>query len=174
MGELFAFTVSPLELVVRGSIIYFGLILTIRFLLRRDVGSMSMADVLFVVLIADAAQNGMAGEYRSIADAGVLIGTLVLWNLGLDWLSYRSATIRKLVVPPALPLVRNGRLVRANLRKEWITVEELQSKLREQGIQDLSVIELACLEPSGELGVVRNDGREPSTRGRKRHQPGAA
>ncbi len=60
MRELFSFTMNPLELVARGTMMYLGLVLVLRFVLRRDVGSMSMADVLFIVLIADASQNAMA------------------------------------------------------------------------------------------------------------------
>ncbi len=160
MQGLIAFTVSPLELFVRGTAIYLGLVLVVRFLLRRDVGSMSMADVLFIVLIADAAQNAMAGEYKSLADGAVLVGTLVGWNVLLDWLAYRNATVRRLLQPPPLPLIKDGKLLRQNLRKEWITAEEIQSKLREAGIADIAEVHAASLEASGELGVLRADGSE--------------
>ena len=157
MSDLFAFSVNPLELVVRGSILYLGLVLVLRFVLRRDVGSMSVADVLFIVLVADAAQNAMAGDYVTVTDGLVLVSTLVAWNLLLDWLSYRSSAFRRFVEPPSLPLIQDGQWVRKNLKQQWITTEEVMSKLREQGVDDLSVVRLACLEPSGEIGVIRND-----------------
>ena len=165
MTDLFVFTVPPLELAVRGSVIYLGLILTLRFLLRRDVGSMSMADLLFIVLIADAAQNAMAGEYTSISDGVILVGTLVAWNLVLDWLAYYSPRFRRLIEPPALPLIKDGKWVRTNLKKEWITTDEVEAKLRELGIDDLSKVRIAYLESSGELGVIRSEGEET------RHHP---
>ena len=157
MSELFTFTMPPWELCLRGSVIYVGLVLTLRFLLRRDVGSMSTADLLFIVLIADAAQNAMAGEYRSLADGAVLIATLVAWNVLLDWLAYRSPRLRRLIEAPALPLIKNGKWQRQNLRKEWITTEEVAGKLREHGIDDIGQVRLACLEANGELGVIRID-----------------
>jgi uncharacterized membrane protein YcaP (DUF421 family) len=157
VADWFALTLSPWELVVRGSIIYLGLVLTVRFLLRRDVGSMSVADVLFIVLIADAAQNAMSGDYKSIGDGVVLVATLVAWNVFLDWLTYRSTVARRFLEPPALPLISDGKWVRANLKREWITTEEVQSKLREQGIEHLEEVKTAYLEPSGELGVIRRD-----------------
>lgn len=160
MGDLFAVSVNPLELFVRGTVIYLGLVLVVRFLLRRDVGSMSMADILFIVLVADAAQNAMAGEYKSLADGAVLVATLVAWNVFLDWLAYRSGVFRRLIEPPALPLIKEGKLLRQNLKKEWITAEEVHSKLREAGVDDITEVRLACLEPSGELGVIRTDGKE--------------
>jgi uncharacterized membrane protein YcaP (DUF421 family) len=157
MSELFTFSMNPLELFVRGSLMYLGLVLVMRFLLRRDIGSLSTPDVLFVVLMADASQNAMAGEYKSLADGVVLVGTLVAWNMALDWLSFRSAAFRRFVEPPALPLILEGRWVRRNLKKEWITTEEVLSKLREAGIEDIGLVRKAVLESSGELGVIRRD-----------------
>lgn len=157
MHELFTFSMSPWELVIRGSLMYVGLVLVMRFILRRDVGSMSMPDVLFVVLVADAAQNAMAGEYRTVADGVVLVATLVGWNLVLDWLAFHSPVFRRFIEPPALPLIVDGKWQRKNLKKEWITTEEVESKLREAGIEDVHAVKLAVLESSGELGIIRRD-----------------
>lgn len=156
-NELFQSAVQPTELFIRGSLIYLGLVLTFRFLLRRDLGSLGMPDVLFIVLVADAAQNAMAGEYRSITDGLVLVGTLVFWNLALDWLAYVSPRLRRYIELPALPLIRNGKWVRQNLKRQWITTDEVMSKLRERGIVDIKQVRLATLEPDGELGVLRAD-----------------
>src|SRR3954464_5411121 len=65
--ELFGFSIHPAEILVRGTAIYWFLFLLFRFVLRRDTGSMAISDILLVVLVADAAQNAMAGDYKSIA-----------------------------------------------------------------------------------------------------------
>lgn len=156
LEALFGLSVNPFELVIRGTLIYLGLILLFRFVLRRDFGQLGVADVLFIVLIADAAQNGMAGEYRTIADAVVLLGTLALWNLALDWASYRFKPVRKLFEAPPVELVKDGRILRHNLRRQWVTVEELMSKVREQGVTDLARIKRAVLEPDGEFSIVQD------------------
>ncbi len=159
MPELFTLSMNPVELVIRGSLMYLGLVLVMRFILRRDLGSMSMPDVLFVVLVADASQNAMAGEYKSIADGLVLVGTLVAWNIALDWLAFRWPAFRRVIELQPLPLIEEGRWLRQNLRKEWITTEEVESKLREAGIDDIALVRKAVLEPSGELGVIRRDAK---------------
>ena len=79
---LFAFSVPPLELIVRGSAIYWFLFLLFRLVLRRDIGAIGVADVLLLVLVADAAQNAMAGEYRSISDGILLVSTIIGWQRG--------------------------------------------------------------------------------------------
>jgi uncharacterized membrane protein YcaP (DUF421 family) len=165
VNELFGMTVNPAELVLRGTAIYLGLVLTFRFVLRRDVGSLGVPDVLFIVLVADASQNALAGEYRSITDGVVLVGTLVFWNIALDWLAYRSPLLRRIIEPPSLPLIKNGAWVRRNLKSQWITTEEVLSKLRERGIEDIGQVRVATLEPDGELGVLKLDSEvEPPTR----------
>ena len=108
------------ELVVRGTAMYLGLMVIVRVLLRRDIGAVGVADVLFVVIIADAAQNAMSGEYKSIADGMVLVGTLVVWNALLDYLSFRSPAFSRLMDSPARPLIRNGQRLRANLRRRGL------------------------------------------------------
>ena len=84
LAALFAVNVSPWELIFRGSVMYWFLFLVFRFLLRRDVGSIGVADVLLVVLVADASQNAMTGGYTSVAEGIILVSTLVGWNYALD------------------------------------------------------------------------------------------
>jgi uncharacterized membrane protein YcaP (DUF421 family) len=153
--ELFGLSVSPWELIIRGSAVYWFLVLVFRFVLRRDTGSVGMADILLLVIIADAAQNAMAGEYRSITDGFVLISTIIGWNLLIDRLSYRSPTIRRFFEPDQVPLVRDGRVVWRNLRREHIAEAELMSKLREQGVGDVKDVKSAYFEPDGQISVIK-------------------
>lgn len=77
-SELFGMTLSPWELVVRGSAMYLFLFVLFRVVVKRRVGSIGMADILILVIVADAAQNGMSGEYRSVTEAFILVGTLAV------------------------------------------------------------------------------------------------
>ncbi len=144
---------SLLEIVVRGTVIYLGLILLFRFL-RRDAGGLSLADLLLVVLIADASQNGMAGEYRSLTEAIVLVGTIAGWSYAIDWLSFRSPLVARLLQPAPLTLVRDGVVQRRNLRHELITMDELQSQMRLQGIDQLADVKCCYLEPDGQISII--------------------
>ena len=165
LAHLFALTVSPLELIVRGSAVYWFLYVLFRFVLRRDVGSMAMADVLLVVLIADASQNAMAGEYTSITDGCVLVATIAFWNYLLDWASYRFDVVRRIVEPPPLLLVDDGRLILRNLRRQMISIEELRGKMREHGIERWEDVHKAYMEADGEISVLRRESRGESGHG---------
>ncbi|MDQ3271768.1 MAG: DUF421 domain-containing protein [Pseudomonadota bacterium] len=159
---LFGLSLNPLELVLRGSIMYWLLFLLFRFVLRRDVGALGIADVLLLVLIADASQNAMAGGYESITDGCVLVLTIAGWNYVMDWGSFHLPWVRKLVESPPVLLIKNGRLHRRNMRHELITTEELWGKLRLQGVKDLSEVQSAFIESDGEISVLKaqasNDG----------------
>lgn len=170
--SLFRFSVNPLELVVRGALIYIGLVVVFRFALRRDLGQLGVADVLFIVLIADASQNGMAGEYRSLADAAVLLGTLAACNGTLDWATYRWTAMQRLMEAPTVELIRDGKILRRNLHREWVTVDELMGKLREQGIADVADVKIAVLEADGQLSVLQRSGRAHPTDPAKRTTAG--
>jgi uncharacterized membrane protein YcaP (DUF421 family) len=157
---VFALSLSPWELVVRGSAMFWFLFLLFRLVIRRRIGAVSIGDVLLIVIIADASQNAMAGEYRSVTDGMILVGTIVAWNVAIDWLTWRFAALERLLQPRPLLLVRNGKILWRNLRTEFVSEQELLSKLRERGVVDPSEVRMAYLETDGELSVIRRRGRD--------------
>lgn len=154
---LFVPSVSLLELFIRGSIMYVLILAAMR-VFRREGGALSIPDLLVVVLVADAAQNAMAAEYHSVTEGALLVATIFLWNFLLDWLSYRSRWVYRLLHPAPLPLVKDGKVQRRNLKAELLTMDDLQSQLRQHGIESLDEVKLCCLETDGHLSVIR---REP-------------
>jgi uncharacterized membrane protein YcaP (DUF421 family) len=165
--QMFVPSVSLLELVLRGSIMYLTILAAMR-LFRREAGSISTADLLVVVLVADAAQNGMASEYHSVTEGLVLIATIYGWNYLLDIGAYRYPRIHRLLNPPPLSLVRDGIVQRKNLRLEMLTVDDLMEQLREQGVEHLHEVKSCCLEGDGHLSVIRRKDGDDQRPQRKR------
>lgn len=151
---IFTPTIPLLETFVRGSAMFFALFVLLRMVLKRQAGTLGMTDMLVVVLIADAAQNGMAADYHSVPDGIVLVATLVFWNYVLEWLGYHYPWMERIIHPPALPLVQGGRLMRKNMRHELISETDLMTQLRQQGIEDIAQVKRACLEGDGKISVV--------------------
>ena len=158
-----AFGMDPLELVLRGTAVYWFLFLLFRFVLRRDAGSMGIADILLVVLIADASQNAMAGGYQTLADGLVLVSTIAGWNWLIDWAGYRFRPIRQFLEAAPVVLVRHGQLVRRNLRREMISTPELMALLREHGVTKLAEVNHARMEGDGQISVIRIPASESAT-----------
>src|SRR6187431_1565233 len=88
-SELFIPGGSLAAIAIRGTVIYLVLFTAMRFLPRRTIGQASASDLLIVVLIADAVQNGMADEYRSISEGVLLAAVIIGWALLIDWLDHR-------------------------------------------------------------------------------------
>lgn len=160
---LFTFSVPPLELVVRGTLTYLFLFCLFRFVVRRDAGALGLSDLLVLVIIADAAQNAMAGDYTSIVDGMTLIGTIIGWNYILNWLSFRYLWFRRFALAPPICIIKDGVKQEAALRRELISDEELRAMLHEHEVDDIAQVRRAWLEPDGQLTVLRrraprNDG----------------
>lgn len=152
-----------LEIFVRGSIVYLSLFFLLRFVLKRQAGTIGTTDLLVIVLIADATQNAMASDYKSLPDGILLVVTLIFWNVLLEWLSFHWAWFDRLICPPPLPLIKNGRMLRKNMQKELITEDDLMSQLRQQGIDDVHRVKQACMEADGKISIIE--------RSHKRHKP---
>lgn len=150
---------SLAEIALRGAVMYLALFCMFRLLPRRHIGLLGTSDLLVVVIIADAAQNGLAGEYRSITEGLVLVGTILLLDYTIDWLDFRFPALR-LNAPPPKPLVIHGRVVRSTLGREKITEEELIEQLREQGVEDIHDIARAYMEGDGHISVIRRKAGE--------------
>jgi len=75
---------------VRGSVLYNALFILLRFIRKRQAGALGISDLLLITLLADASQNGMTGEYKSLSDGIVLVSTIIFWNYAFDWLSFKS------------------------------------------------------------------------------------
>lgn len=153
-SALFTFTVSPVELVVRGTAVYLFLFLIFRFILHRDVGAVGIADLLVLVIIADASQNAMASNYESIADGVVLVSTIVFWNYLFDFLSFRFKRFRRFSEPEPLCIIKDGVKLARNMRREYLTDDELLSMLREHGVESAEEVKHAYLETDGKLSVI--------------------
>jgi uncharacterized membrane protein YcaP (DUF421 family) len=152
------FKVPAWELILRGSALYWFLFLIFRVVLRRDVGAVGIADVLFVVLVADASQNAMTGGYTSVAEGAVLVATLIGWNLLLDWTAYRFPWAYRMVEPRPLLLIRRGRVQHKHLRAEMITLAELRGHLRQHGVESFAEVKAAWFESDGQISVIKRDG----------------
>ena len=160
-ARLFIPTVPILETFLRGTVVYLALFTLLRLVLKREAGELGITDLLVVVLIADAAQNAMAADYRSITDGILLVATIVFWSYALDWLGYRVPRFQRFIRPPPLLLVKNGEMLLRNMRRELITPSELMSLLREQGVDDVRRVRAAYMEGDGRISVITREPREP-------------
>lgn len=148
-----------LEIILRGTVVYFFIFIVFRFL-RRGAGALGIADLLVVVLIADAAQNAMSAEYKSVGDGLILIATIVGWDYLFDYLGFRFRALGKILRPRALLLIKDGELQPRNMRNEMISKEELLGELREQGVESIKDVKYSYMEADGHISVVKKSKKD--------------
>lgn len=157
--SIFVPSLGIAEVMVRGTIMYLALFVIMRFLGRRQAGNFGPADLLVIVLIADAAQNALGKDYSSVTEGLALVLVIVFWQYTLDWLAWRFPSLRPILIAPPLKLIENGRLISSNLRKEMIPEDELMGQLREEGVDDVRDVKASYLEGDGRLSVLKHYNR---------------
>lgn len=150
---LFVPGVPLLETFIRGSAVYLGLFVLLR-VRPRQAGGLGVTDLLLLILIGDAAQNAMSGDYRSITDGLLLVATIAGWDWFLDWLGFRSQLVSRLTERQAVELIVDGRVLRHNLARELITEDELLSQLRQHGVERIEEVRHCFLESDGKVSVI--------------------
>lgn len=155
--DIFAPQAGMLEMMIRGTAIYWILFVLLRLAGRRDVGSLGTADLLVLVLVADAAGDAMSGASTSVIDGAVVVTTIVAWSVVIDRLSYYVPALDRILEPERVCIVRNGRIIRSSMRSEQITRRELMEQLRLKGVGSLHDIKRAYLESTGEFSVITMD-----------------
>jgi uncharacterized membrane protein YcaP (DUF421 family) len=157
LATLFNADTPPIEIFVRGTFTYLFVFVLLRIIVRQAAGGLNLADLLLIVMIADAAQNAMAGTYVSVTDGAILILTLTFWSVAIDWLALHVRIVGRWVHPPARLIVRDGVPLRRVLRQELITDAELLTHVHKAGAEDLHEVKRAWVEGSGEITVVLVD-----------------
>jgi uncharacterized membrane protein YcaP (DUF421 family) len=155
LAGLFNPQVGILEIVLRGTVIYLTLFFLLRALRSRHAGETSISDILLIVLIADAVQNAMASEYRSLTEGIILALTIFFWAFFLDWLAFQFPKLRPWIQSNPRCVINNGTILYGALRKELLSEDELMSMLRKEGVEKADEVSKAYVESDGRLSVIR-------------------
>jgi len=154
---MFTPTRSVVEMVLRGTIMYFVIVVLLRLVVKRQTGGVGRTDILVVVLLAEIAGPGFTAGYVSVVEGTVLVATVLFWSYAIEWLIHRFPRFERLFQPPPLLLIQNGRMLPRNMRTELVTKEELMTQLRENGIAEVTEVKEACMESDGMISVIKLD-----------------
>ncbi|HET8782641.1 MAG TPA: YetF domain-containing protein [Pyrinomonadaceae bacterium] len=157
--SVFVPSTSILEVILRGTLVYLFLFIVLRFL-RRSAGAIGISDLLVVVVIADAAQNAMGSKYESVTEGAVLVLTIVGWDYLLDRIAFSFPSLRPILRPKPLLLIKDGKMLPRNMRKEMISEDEMISELREQGVDKVEDVKYSYMESDGHISVVKKSKKD--------------
>ncbi len=163
---------DPIDIIVRTTIIYLFVVVGLRFGGKRQVGQLSIVDLVVLLLLSNAVQNSMVGDNNSIL-GGVVAGAVILiLGRSLNILIDRFRPIRELIVGEPRILIRDGDVSLRALRQEEISVDELMEALREHGLEETRDVKLAILEVDGSISIVPMPAAAAAFQGGGSHGPG--
>ena len=159
MADLFQMNAPWWHFPLRGLAIYLLVMLLVRISGKRAVGQFTPFDLILLILVGNAVQNGINGGDNSLTGAVLMAGTLIVLNYAVAWLSYRSARVRKLVEGEPVLLARDGRVFRKVLQRELVSDADFHKAMRQSGCAHERDIHLAILETNGHITIETRDGQ---------------
>ncbi len=150
---------------IRSIILYLILIATIRLMGKRQIGQMEASEFVVTMLVANLAsipmQDGAIPLFSGIVPILTILGTELL----LSAMSLRNMWLRKVLCGKPVILIENGRILRENLKRTRVTLDELSGHLREKDVLDPRAVQYAILETNGNLSVFPYPKERPATAG---------
>ncbi|WP_242108746.1 DUF421 domain-containing protein [Luteimonas aquatica] len=156
MSDLFALSAPWWHFVLRALAIYLVVMVLIRISGKRAVGQFTPFDLVLLILIGNAVQNGLNGGDNSLTGAVLLAGCLIALNYLVAWLTARSPAARRLIEGEPVVLARDGQVFREVLRRELVSKADFHEAMREAGCPDASQIRLALLETNGHISIMQS------------------
>ena len=142
---------------LRGSAAYWFIFILLRLAGRRDIGQVGIADLLVLMLVADAAGNAMAGESTSTTDGLISVAAIVFWSAVIDRVGYFFPKARTILEPGRICVIRDGELQRRGMRREYITQDELMTELHLRGLERFEQVKCAYVESDGKISIIARE-----------------
>jgi len=146
---------TPLiAIIVRTVLVYLAVLVGLRLSGKREIGQLTVFDLVVLLLLANAVQNAMVGPDTSVTGGLLAAGVLLILNFIIARTGLRWPKIRRLLEGSPTLLILHGNIIPEHLRREGLDRETLESALREHGMMDVSQVEMAVLEIDGSISVV--------------------
>lgn len=149
-----------MDIVIRATVMFAVVFLLIRAMGKRELAEMTPFEFVMLVVIGDLIQQGITHNDFSLTGASLAVMTFAFWGLMLNWFSNTSRRAEKLLDSEPAVLVRHGELIHDNLKRNRMTVSELESEMRLAGIARLRSVAWGILETNGKVSFIRADGQQ--------------
>ena len=145
-----------MDLVLRSIVIFAFVLVLTRVIGKRELGSLEPFDLILLVVLGDALQQGLTQDDYSLTGAMLVVGTFAVLQVSVSWLNYRFPRLRPVLQGEPIVVVQDGKTIEKNLRRERLTVDEIAEEARRQQIAHLSEVRFAILETSGTISFIKN------------------
>jgi uncharacterized membrane protein YcaP (DUF421 family) len=143
-----------MDLTIRAVALFFFVYLLTRIIGRRELSSLEPFDLILLIVIGDAIQQGLTQDDYSVTGALIVIGTFAILQILVSYLSFRFPRLRPTLDGEPIVVVQDGRAIEKNMKRERITVDEVMVAARQEQVASLDRIAWAVLETSGKISVI--------------------
>ena len=143
-----------MDLVLRAVVVFAFVLLLTRVIGKRELGKMQPVDLILLIVLGDALQQGLTQDDYSLTGAILVVGTMAVLQVFVSWLSYRFPRARPILDGEPIIVLQDGEVIERNLKRERITHEELAEQARGQQIASLGDVQWAVFEPSGSISFI--------------------
>jgi uncharacterized membrane protein YcaP (DUF421 family) len=145
-----------MDLVLRAIFVFAFILLLTRVIGKRELGAMQPFDLVLLIVLGDALQQGLTQDDYSLTGAVLVVGTIAVLQVFVSWLSYRFPRVRPILDGEPIIILQDGKVIERNLKRERLTVEEIAEEARKQQIAHLSEIRYAILETGGTISFIKD------------------
>jgi uncharacterized membrane protein YcaP (DUF421 family) len=143
-----------MDLAIRAVVVFCFIYLLTRIIGRRELSSLEPFDLILLIVIGDAVQQGLTQDDYSVTGAVIVVGTFALLQVLVSFLSYRFTSLRPVLDGEPIVVVQDGKPIERNLKRERLTVEEVMVSARQQQVASMDEIAWAVLETSGKVSII--------------------
>ncbi len=145
------------SIIIKTLVLYFFIVVVYRIMGKKEVGKLSIIDLIVSILIAELAAISIEEADRSILTSIIPIIVLVIIQISISFISLKSVKLRKLIDGNPIVIIKDGKLNFKDMTKLRYTIDDLIAQLREQGIKSIEEVNYAVLENNGKLSVFNKD-----------------
>src|ERR1043166_945121 len=143
-----------MDLALRAIFLYAFVILMMRVTGRRELSTLSAIDLVLLIILGDAIQQGLTQDDYSVTGAVIVVSTIAALQVGASYLSFRSRRVRRVLRGEPIVIVQDGKLIERNLRRERLTEDEVAEEMRAQQIASVEDVEWGILETNGTMSFI--------------------
>ena len=143
-----------MDLAIRAAVIFIFILIVTRLMGKRELAELEPFDLILLVVLGDLVQQGVTQDDYSVTGAFIVITVMALMTVATSYLSFRFGRLRRVIEGEPVVLMENGRPIEQNLRRERVTVAELEEKARLEQIESLENVRLAVLETNGNISII--------------------
>lgn len=143
-----------MDLVIRAAVVFFFVFLVTRIVGRRELSQLEPFDLILLVVVGDLVQQGVTQSDESVTGALIVISTIAVLTVAVSWVSFHSRRVRTLTEGEPIVLVQDGRPIERNMRRERITLQDIEEEARQSQITSVADLRWAILEDGGQISCI--------------------